>query len=53
MAKKDYHKGKKIQVYLPDELHKALKEYSLKSGESITSIVIESLEHFYNVVIKH
>lgn len=53
MAKKDYHKGKRLTVYLPEELHKALKDYSLKSGESLTSITIESLEHFYKVVIKH
>lgn len=48
---KDYHKGKRITVYIPEEMHKVIKEYCDKSGETITSITIESLEHFINVVI--
>lgn len=47
---KDYHKGKKIGVYIPEEKYNALKEYSIKSGESLTSIVNESINHFIQVL---
>lgn len=50
LKSKDYHKGKKVGVYLPEELYFTLKEYCNKSGESMTSIVIESLEHFVDVI---
>lgn len=47
---KDYHRGKKVGVYLPEELYFKLKDYCNTSGESMTSIVIESLEHFVDVI---
>lgn len=49
--KKDYHKGVKLQVYIPEELHKELTEmvneinsYAVKTSK--TEIVTESLYQY-------
>ena len=41
--KKDYHKGVRIQVYIPEELDELLKDNSKKYGMSKTKIVTDAL----------
>lgn len=43
-SKKDYHKGKKVGVYLPEAVYEALVKASGESGKSMTFIIIQALE---------
>ena len=43
---KDYHKGVRLQVYIPDELHEILLDQSNKYNMSKTKIVIDALYSF-------
>lgn len=40
---KDYHKGKKIQCYIPEELAAALDDNAKKYGISKTQVITDAL----------
>lgn len=46
MPKKDYHKGKKLQIYLPEEVDQLLTENSKRFEVTKTKIVIDALYSF-------
>lgn len=41
--KKDYHKGKKINAYVPEELYQLLDQYSKMYGTTKTVIITDAL----------
>ena len=43
MIKKDYHKGVRLQVYIPDELDERLTKYTNMYATTKTSIVTDAL----------
>ena len=43
-SKKDYHKGKRVGVYLPEAVYEALVCASEETGQSMTHIIIQALE---------
>ena len=43
---KDYHKGKKINAYIPDELYQALEECALIYGTTKSKIIVDALYSF-------
>ena len=43
MIKKDYHKGVRLQVYIPDELDARLTKYTNLYKTTKTSIVTDAL----------
>ena len=46
MIKKDYHKGVRLQVYIPDELDARLTKYTNLYKTTKTSIVTDALYSF-------
>lgn len=44
--KKDYHKGKKINCYIPDEDYALLYEFAVEKGIFVSDIVRDSI-HLY------
>ena len=44
MKRKDYHKGIKLQCYIPEEISSEIKRLSHDHGVSKTHIVIEALK---------
>ena len=49
---KDYHKGKKIQCYIPEELAAALDDNAKKYNTSKTSIIIDALYSYIGPAAK-
>lgn len=43
---KDYHKGKKINAYVPEELSELLNQYSELYGVTKTHIIVDALYSF-------
>ena len=46
VKKKDYHKGKKINCYIPDEDYTLLYEFASEHETSISDVIRESI-HIY------
>lgn len=49
---KDYHKGKKVQCYIPEELAAALDDNAKKYDVSKTRIIIDALYSYIGPVAR-
>ena len=43
MKKKDYHKGKKINAFIPEELHQLLESNAARYGTTKSRIIVDAL----------